>query len=70
MPTYDRLPNVFAWEQAGQWYYVQDRAAAPPEALEARWFHDGTANVLSINRGTSGVFVRDAIPWNGRAAGR
>ena len=65
MPSYTRLPNVFAWEDQGQWYYVQDRATAPPEATETRCFNDGTALVLSINKGTSGAFVRDALPWTG-----
>ncbi|WP_428303642.1 hypothetical protein [Lacipirellula sp.] len=65
MPSYTRLPNVFAWEDGGQWYYVQDRTAAPPAAVEVRCFNDGTANVLAINKGTSGAFVRDALPWSG-----
>jgi hypothetical protein len=64
MPSYTRLPNVFAWEDAGRWFYVQDRAAAPAEAQEVRCFHDGTATVLSINRGASGAFIRDAMPWS------
>ncbi|BBO33693.1 hypothetical protein [Lacipirellula parvula] len=63
MPAYTRLPNVFAWEEGGRWYYVQDRSAAPPEAEEVRCFHDGLATVLSINRGTNGAFIRDALPW-------
>ena len=64
MPAYTDLPSVFAWQSGRQWYYCQDRIAAPPDAVEARCFNDGTANVLSINRGNSGVFVRDAILWD------
>jgi hypothetical protein len=63
MPAFHRLPNVFAWRDGRQWYFVQDRERAPPEAIEARLTQDGDTLILSIHQGTSGALVRDPLPW-------
>lgn len=65
MTAFTRLPNVLAWQDGEQWYYVQDRSRAPAGAVEAQQFNDGQGVVLAVNRGTSGVFIRDAKPWYG-----
>lgn len=69
MTSFTRSPNVFAWENGRQWYYVQDRSRAPKNAVEARQFHDGQSVVIAISNGTSGAFIRDAKPWNGANLG-
>jgi hypothetical protein len=69
MTAFTRLPNVFAWEDGQQWYYVRDQSRAPKNAAEAWHFHDGQAVVIAISRGTSGAFIRDEKIWNGASLG-
>lgn len=63
MHRYTQMANVFAWQNGQQWYYVRDRTLAPQKATEARFFRDDYGATLSIDRVTSGVFVRNAKHW-------
>jgi hypothetical protein len=60
MPTFSQLPNVFAWQHEGRWYYVEDRTQAPSHAEEMSQIHDGEEVFLSLSRGTKGAFIRGA----------
>lgn len=65
MPSFNRLPDVFAWQVDGRWYYTSDGHSAPGNAVEARHYDDGQGTFLALSRGTHGIFVRDAVPWSG-----
>ena len=60
MPNFSQLPNAFAWQHEGRWYYVEDHTQAPGHAVEMRQVHDGQGVFLSHCRGHKGVFIRDA----------
>ncbi|BBO33370.1 hypothetical protein PLANPX_2982 [Lacipirellula parvula] len=65
MTSSNRLPDVYAWQIDGQWYFAADGRTAPGHAVEARHYDDGHGTFLAISHGTQGMFVRDAIPWTG-----
>lgn len=60
MPVFSQLPNAFAWEHEGRWYYVEDRTQAPENAVEMWQFDDGHEIFLSVARGAKGAFIRGA----------
>lgn len=60
MPTFSQLPNAFAWQHEGRWYYVEDRTQAPGHAVEMWQVHDGQEVFLSYCRGPKGGFIRGA----------
>lgn len=62
MPIFSQLPNVFAWQHEGEWFYVEDRNMAPGNAVEMWQIHDGTEVFLSVCRGPKGSFIRCAKP--------
>lgn len=64
MQGFSKLPNVFAWQDEGQWYYVDDQREAPSHAVEMWRLDDGNEVFLSVSRGAKGSFVRGAKRLN------
>ena len=60
MPNFSQLPNAFAWQHEGRWYYAEDHTLAPDQAVEMLQVHDGQEVFLSYCRGNKGGFIRGA----------
>ena len=59
------LGFVYVWRIKGQAYYAESRDAAPLDAERAKRFlvvdGDRPYEVISIDRGGSGEYIRDAV---------
>lgn len=65
MEGFSKLANVFAWQEDGQWYYVEDYKKAPTDSTEMWRLYDGNEIFLSVSRGTKGTFIRGATRLDG-----
>lgn len=65
MQGFSKLPNVFAWQENDQWYYVEDHTEAPAHSVEMWRLYDGNEIFLSVSRGTKGTFIRGAKRLDG-----
>jgi hypothetical protein len=55
------LETVRVWHDGEQWKWTPADKPAPPDAELAKRYRDGGQEVIYIDRGDSGSFVRGAV---------
>ena len=64
-PVDEEPRRVYVWLHGDGWRYVEAQSLAPPEAEKAKLFRHEKEDIIWINRGQSGEFVRGAVKVDG-----
>ena len=64
-PVDEEPHTVYVWPHGDEWRYAEAQTLAPPEAEKAKIFRHEKEDIIWINRGQSGEFVRGAVKVDG-----